>query len=206
MISTYEELLASGPELIDFDARAVRTSIDIVSRLHLDDLDAPTPCAGWALRDLLEHMIAQHRGFAAAAHGEGGIAAWKPQPLSADPIGEYRDAAEQVLAAFAEPGALQRQMPLPEIQGGIVIPASLGVSFHFIDYVVHAWDVARSLDVPVDFDADLLTAALPVAEAVPRGEAREVPGASFAPLIETPGASGLDRILAVLGRSPGWPK
>ncbi|WP_369638309.1 TIGR03086 family metal-binding protein [Nocardia sp. JMUB6875] len=205
MISTYDELLKSGTELIALDERAVRASIEVVAGVTASDLDAPTPCAGWTLRDLLEHMIVQHRGFAAAAHGEGDIALWKPRPLSDDPVGEYRAAAAEVLAAFAEPGVLDQRFPLPEVRGGIVIPAPLAISFHFIDYIVHAWDVARALGVTVEFDADLLSAGLPVAEAVPGGAAREEPGASFAPAVDAAGASGLDRILAVLGRSPGWP-
>ncbi|MVU75636.1 TIGR03086 family protein [Nocardia sp. ET3-3] len=206
MISTYDELLRSGTELIELDARAVRVSISVVSCLTPAQLDAPTPCVGWTLRDLLEHMIVQHKGFAASAHGEGDIALWKPQPLSDDPIAEYRAAAEQVLAAFAEPGVLERQFPLPEVRGGIVIPAPLAISFHFIDYVVHAWDVARALGATVEFEDDLLSAGLPVAEAVPRGADREQPDASFAPVIEAPDATGLDRILTVLGRSPRWPE
>ncbi|WP_051178118.1 TIGR03086 family metal-binding protein [Nocardia concava] len=206
MISTYDQLLKSGTELIALDGRAVRASIEVVERMAASDLDAPTPCAGWNLRDLLEHMIVQHYGFAAASRGEGDIALWKPQPLGADPVGEYREAAEHVLAAFAEPGVLERQFPLPEIRGGVVVPAPLAISFHFIDYIVHAWDVARALGVAVEFDEDLLSAGLPVAEAVPGGAAREEPGAAFAPALDAAGASGLDRILAVLGRSPGWPE
>lgn len=205
MIATYDELLAAGPELLSLDARAVRTSIDVVSQLSIADLDAPTPCAGWALRDLLEHLIIQHYGFAAASRGEGDLALWKPIPLGADPIAEYRAAAEHVLAAFAVPGALERSFPLPEIRDGIVIPGALAVSFHFVDYVVHSWDVARALDLTVDFDADVLAAALLVAQAVPGGEVRTQPGASFAPEIILPDGSGLDQVLAVLGRSPSWP-
>ncbi|MFF2557710.1 TIGR03086 family metal-binding protein [Nocardia sp. NPDC058058] len=205
MISNYDELLAAGPELLSLDARAVRASIDVVAQLSGADLDAPTPCAGWALRDLLEHLIIQHYGFAAASRGEGDLALWKPIPLGPDPIAEYRAAAEHVLTAFADPGALDRSFPLPEIRDGIVIPGTLAVSFHFVDYVVHSWDVARTLGVSVDFDADVLAAALVVARGVPGGEARTQPGASFAPEIVLPDGSGLDQVLALLGRSPSWP-
>ncbi|MEC3920654.1 TIGR03086 family metal-binding protein [Nocardia sp. CDC160] len=206
MISTYDELLKSGTELIALDARAVRASIAVVAEVTSSDLDRPTPCAGWTVRDLLEHMIVQHYGFAAASRGEGDIALWKPQPLGDDPVAEYQAAAEHVLAAFAEPGVLERQFPLPEVRDGIVIPGSLAISFHFIDYIVHSWDVARALGVSVEFDDDMIAAGLPVAEAVPCGEERERPGASFAPVVDAPEASGLDRILTVLGRSPGWPE
>ncbi|MET9492991.1 TIGR03086 family metal-binding protein [Nocardia sp. NPDC006630] len=205
MISpTYTELLASGPELVSLNARAVRTSIDVVSRLTAADLDAPTPCAGWALRDLLEHMIVQHYGFAAAARGEDDIALWKPQPLGDDPIAEYRAAGERVLGAFAADGVLEQGFPLPEVRDGTVLPAPLSISFHFVDYVVHSWDVARALDVPVEFDEDVLAAALVVAQGVPDGDIRLAPNSPFAPIVPFEG-SGLDQVLALLGRSPHWP-
>jgi hypothetical protein len=60
----------------------------------------------------------------------------------------------------------------------------------------------RCADAP---DDDVLEAALQVAERVPTGEARLAPGAAFAPVLESQGASTLDRILLLLGRSPGWP-
>jgi len=71
---------------------------------------------------------------------------------------------------------------------------------------MHAWDVARALDVGLDLPEDVVRAALPVAEAVPDGPGRLEPGAAFAPrLPEPPGATPMDRILALLGRSPTWP-
>ncbi|MCU1646510.1 MAG: hypothetical protein JWN03_6785 [Nocardia sp.] len=203
--STYTELLAAGPELVSLDARAVRTSIDVVSRLTAADLDAPTPCAGWALRDLLEHMIVQHYGFAAASRGEAEIALWKPQPLGVDPISEYRAAAEHVVAAFTADGVLEQGFPLPEVRDGVVLPAPLSISFHFVDYVVHSWDVARTLGIPVEFDEDLLAAALVVAQGVPDGDVRLAPNSPFAPIVPLADGSGLDQVLALLGRSPHWP-
>ncbi|MRH93245.1 TIGR03086 family protein [Nocardia sp. SYP-A9097] len=202
---TYDELLTDGPTLISLDARAVRTSIDLVSQLTPADLDAPTPCAGWSLRDLLEHLIIQHYGFAAASRGVDSLALWKQSPLSPDPIAEYRAAAEHVLAAFALDGVLERDFPLPEIRDGIVIPAPFAISFHFVDYVVHSWDVARTLGLPVQFDDEVIGAALLIAQAVPGGETRTQAGAAFAPEVILPDGSGLDQVLALLGRSSNWP-
>ena len=109
-----------------------------------------------------------------------------------------------MLAAFAAPGVLDREFPLPGFAAGPFFPGRQAVSFHFIDYVVHSWDVARSLGLAVRFPPEVLAAALPVAEAVPRGDARLAPGSAFAPALTGPGGSPLDRIIAVLGRSPGW--
>ncbi|WP_067547619.1 TIGR03086 family metal-binding protein [Nocardia crassostreae] len=196
----------NSDELIPLNARAVRVSIDLVEQLTTVDLRKPTPCADWTLHGLLTHMIAQHRGFAASARGGNDLVDWKTRPLGDDPAREYREAAEDVLTAFAEPGVLEREVALPEFSTTHRFPAARAVGFHLVDYVVHSWDVAQALGIPVHFDAEVLAAAHEVAAAVPGGEIRVAPGAAFAPEVSWSGADALDRIVAMLGRSPEWPK
>ncbi len=188
------------------DERAVRASVAIVAKATPDDLGRSTPCSAWTLGDLLGHMIAQHRGFAAAAQGDGAdLARWRVHPLGDDPAGAYAEAADGVLAAFAGPDVLERPFALPEFGPGASFKGARAVGFHFIDYVVHAWDVARSLDLPFELDDDLSDDALRIAAMVPGGDHRLQPGAAFAPVLPAPdGASPLDRILTALGRSPDW--
>ncbi|WP_024803230.1 TIGR03086 family metal-binding protein [Nocardia sp. BMG51109] len=199
------------PSICDLNRRAVDYSVEIVSRLTPADLDRPTPCTAWNLADLLSHMTAQHRGFAASARGQGAdLAVWQPRPPAADPVAAYADAAADVTAAYAEPDVLERHFDLPEFAPGFTAPGSLAVGFHFIDYVVHGWDVARALGLPYRLDDDLAGPALDIALAVPDDENRRQPGAPFGPAvppIESAPAldPALDRLLRALGRSPGWP-
>jgi len=196
--------------IVALDAQAVRASIDLVARVTERDLARPTPCVDWTLHGLLRHMIAQHHGFAAAAAGDGDLANWMLRPLGADPAAAYRAAAGTVLGAFAADGVVEREFPLPELRLGQLFPGRQAISFHLVDYVVHAWDVAVTLGAPVELDPALLDAALRVARAVPGGGFRLEPGAAFGPAVEwSPGAGGpggsrLDQIVALLGRSPGW--
>jgi uncharacterized protein (TIGR03086 family) len=164
----------------------------------------PTPCADWTLHGLISHMTAQHYGFAAAAGGDGDLARWRPRRPGSDPAADYRASAETVLAAFSADGVLDRQFPLPEFAAGPDFPARQAVSFHLVDYVVHSWDVARALGLQVHFTRELLDTALQVALAVPDGAARLAPGAAFSPAVRGRDGSPLDRIVAVLGRSPDW--
>jgi uncharacterized protein (TIGR03086 family) len=190
--------------IVALDAQAVRASLALVERATARDLARPTPCSDWTLHGLLRHMIAQHYGFAAASTGDSDMARWMLRLLVQDPAAAYRAAAECVLDAFAADGALDRDFPLPEITRDLMFPGRQAISFHFVDYVVHSWDVARTLGLPVDLDPAVVEAALRVAQAVPGGDARLAPGAAFGPVVDWPGGSALDRIVALLGRSPGW--
>jgi uncharacterized protein (TIGR03086 family) len=198
----------TGRGIVDLDARAVEATVSLVKRAGLEDLDRPTPCAGWNLAGLLGHMTAQHYGWIAAAVGHGAdLSVWQPGPPVADPIGEYAEASRRVLEAFADDGVLDREFTLAEISPVLRFPAAQAISFHFIDYVVHGWDVARSLGLPYQPEPDLLAAARPVALAVPGGEARTRDGAAFAPGVAVPAPAGLlDQIVATLGRRPSWPQ
>ncbi|ARF57232.1 TIGR03086 family metal-binding protein [Streptomyces gilvosporeus] len=201
------EAHAALARLTALNAEAVRGSLAAVHRLTPADLPRRTPCADWTLADLLAHMTVQHRGFAAAARGDGQDPAhWSPRPLAEDPIADYAAAADDVLAAFAEVTDPDQTFALPEATAAPAFPALHAIGFHFIDYVVHGWDVARTLDLPYAPEPALLEAALPVAHAVPSGDDyRLAPGSAFAPpLPDGDGASLLDRILTTLGRSPSW--
>ncbi|MGE2713540.1 TIGR03086 family metal-binding protein [Mycolicibacterium litorale] len=190
---------------------AVETSVRLVSNITPADLGRATPCAGWDLGDLLVHMTVQHRGFAAAARGRGADhTMWDPGTVAdavrARPADVYSAAADDVLAAFAAEGVLDTPFALPEFGSDAAFPGSMAIQFHFVDYVVHGWDVARAAGLPFDIPADVVGAAAPIAFAVPDGEMRDADDSPFAPALapSKSGRSELDRILRHLGRSPDW--
>ncbi|MBB5790198.1 TIGR03086 family metal-binding protein [Jiangella mangrovi] len=197
--------LPAGEVLVDLDARAVHTSAELVSEASPADLAMPTPCAGWTLLDLLTHMATQHYGFAAASRGDGDLGQWALRSLGDDPVAAYRESARHVIDAFAADGVLDRPFPLPEFTTEHPFPAAQAISFHLIDYVVHSWDVARTLGLSLDFDDEVLDVAHEIATVVPTGPARLAPGAPFGPEIAWEGGSRLDQLVAYLGRSPAWP-
>jgi uncharacterized protein (TIGR03086 family) len=191
--------------MVDLDRRAVEASARIVTQAEAADLGRPTPCGAWTLHELLDHMITQHYGFAAASSGRGGDPQLWEVMHPADPIADYAAAARHVIAAFARPETLQGSFELPEISTAVAFPARQAISFHFVDYVVHSWDVARSLEVPFELSPDLAEAALVVARRVPDGENRLAEGAAFRPSVPSPpDGTALDQVLAALGRSPAW--
>ncbi|WP_328535850.1 TIGR03086 family metal-binding protein [Streptomyces sp. NBC_00344] len=192
--------------LIALHRRVMAVTTAVVSTVRPAQLTRATPCAGWDLAQLLAHMTGQNHGFAAVARGETSDASvFADRPVGSDPAGLFAASAREVTAAFAEEGALDRAFWLPEVRDGITLPGRIAIGFHYIDCVVHGWDVAVAAGVPVDFDQEILAAGLPIAEAVPDDSARESPGAAFAPGLRTAAqAAPLERILALLGRDPGW--
>jgi uncharacterized protein (TIGR03086 family) len=189
---------------------AVLQSIDIVGGVTASDLDRPTPCDGWNLFDLLAHMTVQHRGFAAAARGLGADPKiWRVdsvlEAVKSDPRGEYAKAAHDALEAFAADGTADASFALPEFGDGAVFPAAMAIGFHFVDYVVHGWDVAASLGVRYDLPSAVIGAVLPLVLSVPDDKNfRAMEGAPFAPALPPTGADDFERILRHLGRNPDW--
>src|SRR6266851_4999179 len=115
--------MAAG-DIRELDRRAVLASVAVVSAATAGDLGRATPCADWTLRQLLEHMIAQHDGFAAAAAGKGGGPhVWEVRSV-VDPVAEYAAAADRVITAFAGPDVVERKFVLPEILPRFGFPAA----------------------------------------------------------------------------------
>jgi uncharacterized protein (TIGR03086 family) len=182
----------------DLHRRSIEAIRPVVTKVQPDDLDRPTPCAGWDLRALLAHMTGQDRGFAAAALADVPAEAFAP----GDPA-TWEAGAAVVVAAFAAADPA-RPVLMPEFNG-MRFPLDTVIGFHLLDTLVHGWDVAATIGVAVTYDDDLLAAVQRVAELVPGDEARTAPGAAFAPILSTVDQfAGFDRTLALLGRDPHW--
>jgi uncharacterized protein (TIGR03086 family) len=130
---------------------------------------------------------------------------WRNGRLDDDPCGAYERSAALVDEALGAEGVLDRKFSMPEVRDGGRFPAAVAIGFHLVDTVVHAWDVAASIGVPWRPDEELVAASLTIALKVPDGPADRGPGLAFERAIdvsaETPDR---DRLLALLGRSPGW--
>jgi uncharacterized protein (TIGR03086 family) len=96
------------------------------------DLDAPTFCDGWTVRDLLNHMLDTQHYFAGSARGED-VSPPGPNPpklLTDNPVDDFASARADVLQAFGQEGALEKTGP------------ALGIAFS--DQLLHGWDLARA--------------------------------------------------------------
>src|SRR4051794_12530427 len=129
--------------VLELHARVLRQSTDIVDAIADDQWERPTPCVQWTMRQLVEHMVLENRGFAAAADGEtSDRRVWTEREFLDDLRADYRVSVERVVESFGAPGVLDGEFWLPLINPAIRLPARQAVSFHLLDYVVHGWDVA----------------------------------------------------------------
>jgi uncharacterized protein (TIGR03086 family) len=188
-------------DILAMDDRALKWAEQMVARVTEDQLDAPTPCADWTLRELLTHMTGNNNGFADSAEGHPTDAdVWTGRTVGPDVVEEYQRSSERVRAAFSAPDMLDRMV---EVHGFGSYRATVAIGMHFVDYLTHGWDVARAIGVTEEPDADLCTAVLEMGKRWPAASwGPEAPFGEQVPVSED--ASPQDRMLGFLGRSPNW--
>ena len=186
------------------DRRVLAVTTGIVEQVRPDQLGLPTPCDGWNVADLLRHMVGNNNGFAAAALGEPPSAdVWDGADVT-DPVGEFAASAERVADAFASVEPLTGTFA---VLGYGDVPAGQAVGMHFIDYLVHGWDVAVSIGADPGLDPGACQAVLDIGAGWPLDSPRIWgPGTAFGYRVDVPAdAPVADRMLGFLGRSPAWP-
>jgi uncharacterized protein (TIGR03086 family) len=184
----------------ELDRRALAVAGEVVAAVTEADLDRPTPCAKWSLARLLEHVVNENSGYAASSMGAPAIVSiWYSARLEPDPQRAYQNSADWVTYAFAADGLFDGRFEVREFG---YFPAPVAIGMHFVDVLVHGWDVAASIGAPYQPDEELTAGALAIVSRWPRtGERRR----EFGRRVAVPGdASDLVRLLGLLGRSPSF--
>ena len=168
------------------------------------DLDAPTPCEGWPVGDLLAHLVTVHRRVAHV--GRGGhpfdLPHQLPQadaPAYVTALADGRREVAEVWGPDGEAGLLQRDLTVP----WGVVPGAVAGWGYVRELAVHGWDLASALGAVDALDPTLADAVVDrVREALPaepRGGA--IP---FGPVVAVPDDAGpYARLAGWLGR-PSW--
>ena len=140
------------------DALAVARA-EISKRLRLvtaDDWQRPTPCDDWTVRDLVVHVVGGDRMSAALLRGasrEEATAIRTTIDLGDDAVAAFDKEADDIAAAFAEPGALGRDIPPPP---GMDMSGERLLGFRIADYALHGWDLARAIGADETLDTALV--------------------------------------------------
>ncbi|MFD2466215.1 TIGR03086 family metal-binding protein [Amycolatopsis silviterrae] len=160
--------------------------------------DAPTPCPEWTVRELVNHLVLGHRLFTGALRGEAGgsLDPRAADVLGDDPVAAYREAVAGLLAAFRQPGALERVVEVP----AGTVPGIVAVHLRIVEELVHGWDLARATGQEPKFEDSLVEREIAFSTAKLGDLPPErSPFAPPVPVAES--APPLDRLVALLGRS-----
>jgi uncharacterized protein (TIGR03086 family) len=176
-----------------------RTQLDTILPLlnelvaPLDDaqLDAPTPCATFTVRDVLEHMISGATMFAAAFRGDPP----PDQSGSSDVVAAFPAAMAELQQAVRSPGALDQTIRAPFGE----VPGDAFARFVALDGLVHGWDIATATGQPYDPPASVVGEVDAFARQAISEDMRD--GDTFAAPVDPPaGASRLVQLVAFTGR------
>jgi uncharacterized protein (TIGR03086 family) len=159
------------------------------------DRSGPSPCAGWSLADLLDHMDDGLDAFLEAAGGTVDVPVTVPQAIDGRPGADLevlQAKACQLLGAWSAP------TPPLVVVGGRPLPSGLLVSAAALEITVHGWDVGRATGAGHDLPEDLARALMPVAHAVVTPDDR--PGRFAQPRLTHPDSASSEVLLGFLGR------
>jgi uncharacterized protein (TIGR03086 family) len=131
--------------ILDLYRRSVRAFVDRVDGVGADQWTNPTPCSEWDVRALVNHIVYEQRWsvplLAGATIAEVGDR-FEGDLLGSDPPASVRAAADEALAAVADPAVLDMTVHLSFGD----TPAGEYLYQLFADHLVHGWDLAVGID------------------------------------------------------------
>ena len=154
----------------------------LVESVQPADLDRPTPCTDWTVRDLLGHVVQGPANFATSVRG--GEVDWSAaSPLPDDWADAFASHADDLRAAWAQN---------PDAEGG--------AGFQVAELAVHSWDLATALGKDSgELDAGVAESAYATMSQALTPDRR---GAAFGPEQDAPDDAGAyERLAAFAGRS-----
>ena len=163
---------------------------DVVRTIGPDDLHRPTPCDGWDVQTLADHLIDTISRLAAAA----GIPPAVPNHGSIDQ--RVQKLTQPILAEWC-----RRGLANDVVFSGRTLPAHLALGILSLELVVHGWDFALALRRPLDVSDTHAAHILALARQTLTLQSRITAG--FDPPVPVPAnASPLERLIAFTGRDP----
>lgn len=184
--------------MIDMTAACDRMAA-LLKSVADDELGASTPCAGYTVADLIEHIDMVSRGFTALARRD------TEQPTGDDRATDDEQWRDNVAAhvralgeAWRDPAAWQGSTDT----GGLELTNEVWGRIALTEMVVHGWDLAQATGEDVALPEPTLQVCLDhVSAFVPNAPVPELWGPAVTVASD---ATVMDQIVAVTGRNPDW--
>lgn len=178
-------------------AAAYEHTAAVIGKVSEADLDRPTPCTDWNVRELLNHTIGVMFGIAGGVTGRSANVDDAPDfTAGGGTAAAFEQAVQASLAAWGGDGVFDDTVNF----GAGDMPAAVGIGINMLDTLTHAWDLAEAIGLDRSMDPELAESALAAAEVTVSDDIR--PG-RFAPAVAiADDAPAHDRLAAFLGRHP----
>lgn len=172
-------------------------------------LAGPTPCPGYSVAALLDHLMALTRAFTLAAgkSDSAELAAESPpgQATAGHLDPSWRIALPQRLealaAAWRDPSAWQGEAEV----AGVPLSGEAAGLVALDEVVLHGWDLAQSTGQTLHPDAAHVDAVLSFAEMTAQPDQAQLREGLFGPVLPIAAeASQWNRALSFAGRDPAW--
>ncbi|NSC22642.1 TIGR03086 family protein [Streptomyces albus subsp. chlorinus] len=184
-------------------ARAAEQVAQLFAATKPEQLDAPTPCSEFTVRDLLGHIVCGARRIAAV--GEGGDAEGEDVPGWVSDVPAERwprlwdEAHARMTAAWSDDARLDAVVAVPWGQ----MPGRIALAGCVMEAATHTWDLARAIGWDGELDEQVGLFALGAAQQSLPAEGRENMPFEDARQV-APDAGTYTRLAGWLGRDPGW--
>jgi uncharacterized protein (TIGR03086 family) len=182
--------------------RVIEVTGQVVDNIEPQQLDNPSPCDGWTVRDVLNHIVAGAELFALCVRDRSVSDDAAAELMTSDRLGtdykaSFHDAADAANESFAIPGAMDRIVKLPFGE----MPAGMALDIAIFDVTTHAWDLAKATGQSTDLDPEIAGPAFRVTQAMLSEDLRNA--GMFGPPVDAPADAPLaDRLAALAGRAP----
>jgi uncharacterized protein (TIGR03086 family) len=175
---------------------AARRAVPVVAAVPDDRLPAPTPCADYRVRDLLDHLFHVVVCFQEIAAKREADFSVTPEYVHGDWRSRFPRETGALVRAWSQPGAEEGTA------GSMELPARTLGGMVLLDLTVHAWDLARAIgqDYTPD-EAGLGELESLAAQMGPTGRSM---GAFGEPVPVVAEAGCFARLLGAIGRDPHW--
>lgn len=194
-------LIFSMQQEVPFDLAAASAELRRVALAVRDDqLDLPTPCEDWTVRDLLVHVGHAARAFAEAARHD---AVEEATPDGADLPAGWRERLGHdlgvLVTAWLDPAAWRGAAEAT----GVTMPSPEVARVALTELVVHTWDLAVATDQGFRVDRRDLEVCYDYAKAMAAPQMLASRRDLYGDVVTLPaGSTTLDRLLALTGRRP----
>lgn len=173
----------------DLLASALEATGSVIASVRPEQAHLPTPCSDFDVTQLVDHVVGWARSFAerfASGSEAGDPSGYRAGP---DPAAEFGEASRSMVASYRAATAATQQLP---------------VGFLLMEFLTHGWDLAIATDHQLVVDDDVAELALATGRQMLKPEYRGQ-DKTFGHEVHVSGSAGaVDRLVAFMGRDPGW--